>query len=124
MKNLIILSSFFAVSLGLFTLKHNLKSDPVLIPSSPIVSAQVSYLRPEISTSTTFEAGQAPADTKECERPSKDNPDVGAHDKNRVGCTCQRKCANGQPIENYEAGKSCKSHCHPDKCHCPDPCKT
>jgi len=68
---------------------------------------------------------QEPEGDKHCERPDPNgDPNVGATDPKRVGCTCKRKCENGKPTENYEEGKRCKVHCKPDHCHCPNPCKT
>jgi hypothetical protein len=67
---------------------------------------------------------QPPESSKHCERPNPNNPKVGDKDKDKIGCTCMRKCVAGKPIENYENGKQCVSHCKPDQCDCPNPCKT
>lgn len=65
-----------------------------------------------------------PEGDRHCERPDPDNPEVGATDPNKIGCSCARKCENGRPTENYEDGKRCKVHCKPENCDCPNPCKT
>lgn len=48
--------------------------------------------------------------------------------KNTVGCGCVKKCVNGQTQEDRSKDKNeryiCKNACHPDRCFCPDPCKS
>ncbi len=76
-------------------------------------------------TATKPAAVQEQEGSKHCERPNPNNPDVGNKDPNKTGCTCRRKCVGGKPAENYEEGTpECKSHCKPDQCDCPNPCKT
>ncbi len=67
---------------------------------------------------------QEPEGDKHCERPDpKGNPDVGGVDPKKIGCSCARTCGeNGKPTENYAEGKTCKVHCKPDNCDCPNPC--
>lgn len=47
---------------------------------------------------------------------------------NTVGCGCHPKCVNGQRTEDRSKDKNdryiCKNACYPDRCFCPDPCKT
>ncbi len=65
---------------------------------------------------------QEQEDNKRCERPNPNgqNPDRGGVDPNKIGCKCVRTCANGKAVEN----PTCKRHCKPNHCDCPDPCKT
>ena len=47
---------------------------------------------------------------------------------NTVGCKCAKKCVNGQTQEDRSRDEKevyiCRNACHPDRCTCPDPCKS
>ncbi len=81
---------------------------------------------PEPELDNTYQdfvpAAQGQEDDKRCERPNPNgqNPDQGGVDPNKIGCKCVRSCVNGKAEEN----PTCKRHCKPNHCDCPDPCKT
>ncbi len=71
-----------------------------------------------------------PSEGQGCSRPSKNDPSKGVKD-GTVGCNCVRKtpCNGDRPKEdpgskddNYKT--RCKNYCYPDRCSCPNPCKS
>ena len=89
---------------------HLTVKNPALVSTSAVVASPI----------------QEQEGSTHCERPSKDNPDVGGKDRNKLGCTCAYKCVNGKPEEdNSDPEHRCKNFCKKEQCECSKPsCKS
>ena len=70
----------------------------------------------------------SPGDGCSSVNPNAPNKELNGVKPNTVGCTCVRKCVNGNVQEDLSLDEKgvyvCKNACHKDRCSCPDPCKT
>lgn len=89
----------------------------------PICHLPVANLTIATSVSSLIaDVAQEQEGSTHCERPSKDNPDVGGKDKNKLGCMCIYKCVNGKPEEdNSNSEARCKNFCKKEQCECTKP---
>ncbi len=103
------------------------KSDLVSSVSDPICHLTVANSTVAKATSSLLaDVPQEQEGSTHCERPSKDNPNVGGKDPNKLGCMCAYKCVNGKPEEdNSNPETRCKNYCKKDQCDCQKPsCKS
>jgi len=101
-------------------------NDPVsgVSNSDPICHLPIAISTPVKLATSAITAGltQEQEGSTHCERPSKDNPDVGGKDKNKLGCMCIYKCVNGKPEEdNSNPEARCKNFCKKEQCECTKP---
>lgn len=69
----------------------------------------------------------SPGDGCSAVDPNPSNPKRDGVEPNTVGCACEKKCVNGQVVEDRSRDEKgvyiCKNACYTDRCKCTDPCK-